>query len=35
MAADMAQSMREAREEMTRLVELAGTLEELMARLKE
>ena len=34
-AADMAQSMREAREEMTRLVELAGTLEELMARLKE
>ncbi len=31
----MAQSMREAREEMTRPGELAGTLEELMARLKE
>ena len=34
-AADTAQSMREAHEEMARLVELTGTLEELMARLKE
>ena len=35
MAADTAQSMAEAREEMDRLVELTGTLEALMARLKE
>ncbi|MCD7984291.1 MAG: methyl-accepting chemotaxis protein, partial [Desulfovibrio sp.] len=34
-AADTAQSMREAHEEMARLVELTGTLEELMVRLKE
>ena len=35
MAADTAKSMAEAREEMDRLVELTGTLEALMVRLKE